>query len=214
VNLQRLFDLAVKHDCVIELVPQVGDFVPAAAPLFRIHSGGDSIRSVDVCGAILLGRERTLEQDPAFAFRIIIDIGEKALSAAINDPTTGVLAIDQLQCLLQEVGERDLAAGTVLDAGGRMRLRYRTPNWEDFVALAVSEIRQYGGGSLQILRRLRSMLVSLIAVLPPSRTPCLQEQLDLLQGAVEKAFYDPRDRINAGVADSQGLGAALPGRQR
>lgn len=209
VDLPRLFSLALKHDCLIELVPQVGDHVPAAAPLFRIHAGGDGLRARDLSATVLLGRERTLEQDPAFAFRIIVDIADKALSPAINDPTTGVLAIDQLQCLLQEVGERDLSTGTVLDRDGRIRLLYRTPNWEDFVSLAVSEVRQYGGGSLQVARRLRSMLVSLIAVLPPSRTSCLQEQLDLLQAAVEKMFGDPRDRISAAVPDSQGLGAAL-----
>lgn len=209
VNLDRLVALAVKHDCLIELVPQVGDFLPSGAPLFRIHSGGDRIRAADLRRAVLLGRERTLEQDPAFAFRIIIDIAEKALSAAINDPTTGVLAIDQLQCLLQAVGERDLSTGTVLDRGGRARLVYRTPNWEDFVSLAVSEIRQYGGASLQVVRRLRRMLISLMAVLPPSRTPGLREQLDLLQSAIEKTFAEPGDRISAAIPDSQGLGAAL-----
>jgi uncharacterized membrane protein len=210
VNLEQLLALAVKHNCLIELAPQVGDFVPAAAPLFRIHAGGDLMRDRDLRNAVLLGRERTLEQDPAFAFRIVVDIAEKALSAAINDPTTGVLAIDQLQSLLHDVGQRDLSTGTVLDSGGQIRLVYRTPNWEDFVSLAVSEIRQYGAGSVQVVRRLRSMLVSLIAALPASRTPYLQEQLDLLQASVERAFFDPRDRVNAGVPDSQGLGAALP----
>jgi uncharacterized membrane protein len=149
-----------------------------------------------------------MEQDPAFAFRIIVDIADKALSPAINDPTTGVLAIDQIQCLLQEVGERDLSTGTVTDDRGQVRLVYRTPNWQDFVLLAVSEIRQYGGNSVQIMRRLRAMLESLVAVLPPARAPFLQQQLDLLQVAVEKAFVDPRDRRNATHADSQGLGGA------
>jgi uncharacterized membrane protein len=209
-HLQRLFLYAVKHDCTIELVPQVGDYVPAGAPLLRIY-GGAQVRARDLRNAVMLGRERTLEQDPAFAFRIIVDIAEKALSPAINDPTTGVLAIDQLQWLLQEVGQRDLNVGTVLDSTGRIRVVYRTPNWEDFVSLAVSEIRHYGEGSIQIMRRLRSMLVSLIAVLPPPRTAILRDQLDLLRTAVENAFYDPRDRVHAAVADSQGLGAVMPG---
>jgi hypothetical protein len=52
------------------------------------------------------------------------------------------------------------------------------------------------------------MLESLVAVLPPARAPFLQQQLDLLQVAVEKAFVDPRDRRNATHADSQGLGGA------
>jgi len=208
----RLYALAVRYKCIIELVPQVGDFVPSGAPLFRIHAGGGQLRDRELRSAILLGRERTIEQDPAFAFRIIVDIAEKALSAAINDPTTGVLAIDQIQWLLQEVGRRDLNTGMVEDDDGQVRLVYRTPNWEDFVSLAVSEIRHCGGGSVQVVRRLRSMLMSLIAELPPSRTVFLQEQLDLLRATVEKQFVDPRDRIHAAVSDSQGLGAVVPGR--
>ena len=207
-NSDRLFALAEENQCTIELVPQVGDFVPAGGQLFRIRGGGHLIQASDLRNAIALGRERTMEQDPAFAFRIIVDIAEKALSTAINDPTTGVLAIDQIQCLLQEVGERDLCTGTVSDDHGQVRLIYRTPNWQDFVLLAVSEIRQYGASSVQIMRRLRAMLETLIAVLPPIRASLLQQQLDLLQVAVEHSFFDPRDRIHAGIADSQGLGGA------
>jgi uncharacterized membrane protein len=207
-DIDRLFSLAVTNQCTIELVPQVGDYVSAGGPLFRIRGGGLPMRARELRNAITLGRERTMEQDPAFAFRIIVDIAEKALSPAINDPTTGVLAIDQIQCLLQEVGERDLTTGTLTDDRGHVRLVYRTPKWEDFVLLAVSEIRQYGASSVQIMRRLRAMLESLVTVLPPARAPFLRQQLDLLQVAVEKAFFDPRDRLHATTADSQGLGGA------
>ena len=207
-NLEKLVALAVKSQCVIELVPQVGDFVATGAPLFRIY-GGEPIRAGELRRSILIGRERTLEQDPAFAFRIIVDIAEKALSPAINDPTTGVLAIDQIQILLSEVGKRDLSTGVVRDESGQVRLVYRTPNWQDFVLLAVAEVRHYGAGSVQIMRRLRGMLEELISGLPGSRTALLYEQLDLLHNAVEQGFFDPRDRAQAEIADSQGLGGNL-----
>jgi uncharacterized membrane protein len=204
----RLFALAVKNQCTIELMPQVGDYVPALGLLFRVYGGKDPIRAKELLGAVALGRERTMEQDPAFVFRIIVDIAEKALSAAINDPTTGVLAIDQLQFLLQEVGERDLSTGAVCDQGGEVRLLYRTPKWQDFVLLAVSEIRQYGANSIQIMRRLRGMLEYLIGNLPPERAHCIQQQLELLRVSIEKSFFDPRDRLDAEIPDSQGLGGS------
>ena len=72
--------------------------------------------------------ERTLEQDPTFAFRIIIDIALRALSAAINDPTTAVLAIDQLHRLLRLVGKRHLRTDEILDSAGELRVVFRTPN--------------------------------------------------------------------------------------
>jgi hypothetical protein len=69
--------------------------------------------------AIAMGRERTIEQDPTFAFRIIVDIALKTLSKAINDPTTAVPAIDQLRRLLRVVGRRQtrLARRASLPAG-------------------------------------------------------------------------------------------------
>ncbi|HEY7304136.1 MAG TPA: DUF2254 domain-containing protein [Bryobacteraceae bacterium] len=207
-DVEGLAELAERNACAIELLPQVGDFVPAGGPLFRVFGGG-SISDAELRASIALGVERTLEQDPAFAFRIIVDIAEKALSPAINDPTTGVLAIDQIQFLLQEVGKRDLIAGAVRDSSGELRLVYRTPGWEDFVLLAVAEIRQYGANSIQIMRRLRAMLEDLISLLPPERAPELQQQLDLLHKTVEREFNDSPDREQAEIPDSQGLGGRL-----
>jgi uncharacterized membrane protein len=208
LDLSRLFRLSAQYRCTIEVVPQVGDYVPAEGLLYRIYGTSDPKLASHLCSAVALGRERVLDQDPAFAFRIIVDIAEKALSPAINDPTTGVQAIDQLQFLLQEVGGRDLSAGTLCDPNGEVRVIYRTPDWPDYVLLAVSEIRQYGANSIQVMRRLRGMLEYLVANLPPERASCLQQQLDLLHGSVERTFVDPRDRGNADIADSQGLGGA------
>lgn len=153
-------------------------------------------------------RERTLEQDPAFAFRIIVDIASKALSPAINDPTTAVLALDQIHVLLREVGSRRLDTGMVHDSSGMLRLMYRTPNWEDFVALAVTEIRQFGGNSTQVARRMRAMLEDLIRFLPDQRVPTLTQEVDLLKSTIDLGFVVPQDRMRAEFPDSQGLGGA------
>src|SRR5439155_20740224 len=125
--------------CTIEVVPQVGDFVASDDPVFRLYGDSSGISPKQLLRHIALERERTLEQDPAFAFRIIVDIASKALSPAINDPTTAVLALDQIHHLLRKVGLRRLDTGVVRDHAGRVRLVYRTPGWEDFVELAITE---------------------------------------------------------------------------
>jgi uncharacterized membrane protein len=189
---------------VIELVPQVGDFVAKGDPLFRTYGG--AVDEVLLHRHIALGAERTIEQDPAFSFRILVDIASKALSPAINDPTTAVLALDQLHHLLRNVGTRKLDTGLVRDGDRSLRLVYRTPDWEDFVDLATTEIRQFGATSIQVARRLRAMLDDLVAALPRERQEPLREELRLLQSSVERAFNDPEDRARASRADSQGLG--------
>ncbi|MFP3569768.1 DUF2254 family protein [Paraburkholderia sp. SIMBA_030] len=82
---------------------------------------------------VAFGTERTMEQDPMFAFRILVDIALKPLSAAINDLTTAVLAVDQLHRLLRVVGKRSLHIEEIVDGSGRVRMILRTPDWEDFV---------------------------------------------------------------------------------
>lgn len=205
-DLKGLVSLAEQSDCLIEFIPQVGDFVAAGDPLFQIFEGGGDLSDEVLRKSVALGQERTLEQDPMFAFRVIVDIASKALSPAINDPTTAVLAIDQIHHLLREVGNRYLAEGRERDRAGRVRLVYRTPNWENFLHLAVTEIRHYGRDSIQVMRRLRAMLENLIETLPARRTPLLRRELELLHQSSKRAFPDMDDQVLADIGDLQGMG--------
>jgi uncharacterized membrane protein len=206
VNINALQAAAEKTDGVIELVPQVGDFVAVDEPLFNLYGKAQGIDEAVLRTAIAFGSERTLEQDPTFAFRIVIDIANKALSPAINDPTTAVLAIDQLHRMLRSVGRRSLRTDEILDSTGQLRVIIRTPNWEDFVHLAFSEIRAYGGNNLQIMRRMRAMIENLGQTLPSHRQDELRQQLSLLDRDAKRLFLYPEELALAAIPDSQGLG--------
>lgn len=199
---------------VIVVAAQIGDFVATDQPLFQIHGGTEAADEHRLRGSIAFGIERTIEQDPTFAFRVIVDIGIKALSKAINDPTTAVLTLDQLQRLLQEVGRRNLHNECIVDESGTIRVIFPTPNWDDFVHLTCREIRIYGAKSLQVARRMRAMIEALISTLPELRRPALRLELDLLDRAIGTHYEMEEDRRLAGIADPQGLGgASLPAKQ-
>lgn len=206
VNLEQLITEAERSHGVIEFAPQMGDFVAVDEPLFNLYGGARAVKDGALRSAVAFGSERTMEQDPTFAFRIVIDIALKALSPAINDPTTAVLAIDQLHRLLRSVGTRHLRTDEISDKLGKLRVIVRTPNWDDFVHLAFSEIRACGANNLQIVRRLRAMIENLNETLPDHRQRELREQLTLLDQEIERLFHYPQDRILARLADSQGLG--------
>jgi len=208
IDIHGLVAAAERDDCVIALVPQVGEFVAKGEPLFRVFGGRSTLDEAELRQAAAFGPARTMQQDPIFAFRVLVDVAAKALSPAINDPTTAVQSIHQIHRLLRIIGVRDLSTGKVLDRAGRLRLIFRTPDWENFVSLAVTEIRLYGAGSIQVPRCLRAMLESLIEVLPPSRTPALREELNLLQRSVQRGFQDREDQVFAETADTQGVGGA------
>jgi uncharacterized membrane protein len=211
VNVPKLLTEAIRTKGTIELAPQVGDFVGIGEPLFLLHGGAASIADQTLEGCIIFGSERTLEQDPLFAFRILVDIASKALSPAINDPTTAVLAIDQLHRLLRRAGRRNLRTDYSFDASGEVRLVVRTPNWADFVELAFTEIRFYGAANIQIPRRVRAMILNLANTLPPERHPALRQQFDLLDRMLEKFYALPEDLALARVPDTQGLGGSTDG---
>jgi uncharacterized membrane protein len=193
VDLDGLVAQARQANGIIEFVPQLGDFMAVDEPLFRLYGGAGTIDDRQLRGAVALGSERTIEQDPTFAFRILVDIAIKALSPAINDPTTAVLAIDQLHRLLRLVGLRQLQGEEVCDADGEVRLVFRTPNWD----------------SIQIMRRMRSMLENLVQTLPPHRHGELRKQLELLDRTIEAHYSFPEDLALARIPDPQGLGGAV-----
>jgi uncharacterized membrane protein len=209
INIRALVAAAARFGGVVELVPQVGDFVATGWPLLVVRGGDGVVDERHLAGLVAFGPERTIEQDPMFAFRVIVDIAIKALSPAINDPTTAVTAIDQLQRLLDDVGRRYLRGEEILDTTGQPRLILRTPNWEDFVQLSCSEIRYCGASNFQIARKLRAMLLGLIHELPQYRAPALQHEINLLNATLDASLTLPADRELAGIADSQGLGGRI-----
>jgi len=208
VNIPQLLAEAKKANGVIEFAPQVGDFVGIEEPLFLLHGGAAAIDDGSLRACVIFGSERTMEQDPLFAFRILVDIAIKALSAAINDPTTAVLAIDQLHRVLRRVGRRNLRSDSILDSTGKLRVIFRTPNWDDFIHLAFAEIRFYGASNIQIARRLRAMIINLANTLPAERHAALRLEHDLLDRMLEKLYHLPEALELARIPDSQGLGGS------
>jgi uncharacterized membrane protein len=203
-----LVALARRAGCTIELIPQVGDFVSSDDPLARIYPPDAAISDEAVNALVAFGPERTMRQDPMFAFRIMVDVASRALSPAVNDPTTAVLAIDQIHRLLRYAGSKNLDNAHLHDSAGALRLVFPTPNWDDIVDLAVTEVRQYGASSTQVARRLRAMLEHLIDRLPDVRHRTLRLELDLLERAVARNFAEPEDRRRANIGDFQGLGGS------
>lgn len=208
VNLDALIVEAKRVDGVIEIAPRVGSFVSVGEPVFLVYGNVDALDEDKLRRSIAFGPERTIEQDSTFAFRVIVDIAIRALSKAINDPTTAVLAIDQLQRLLRVVGSRDLRNEQIIDGAGQLRVIFPTPNWDDFVQLAFREIRLYGAENFQVARRLRAMVNNLVEILPESRQPALRLELDLLDRAIETLYALPDDLAVASIPDTQGLGGS------
>ena len=199
--------LASHHDVAIEILCAVGDFVPRGAPLIRVFGTGGPDLANRLRRHIGIAAERTMIQDVAFGFRQLVDIAERALSPAMNDPTTAVQSLDRIHDLLRGLGARPFPSGVVHDDRGALRLVVPRESWQDLVTLSFAEIRAYGETSLQIARRLRAAFDDLIDFVAPERCEALEEMLGELRHGIERGFADPGDRERAEVPDAGGLGS-------
>ncbi len=193
-------------DGVLLLLPAIGSLIRTGQPVLALHGATDPLPDRRLRRSLILGDERTLEDDAAFGLRLLVDIAVKAVSPAINDPTTASAALDRIEAVLADAAQRDLDARARRDRAGVVRLRRSAPSWEDLVSLGVDEIRVYGRHSLQTCRRLRALLEDLEAVVPAPRRPALDAALARLEATVARNFPDAGDRALASRADDIGMG--------
>ena len=191
---------------IVEVISSPGDFVVEGSLLLRVCGGTQNIDEQALRETFEMGEERTFEQDPKYAIRLLVDIAIKALSTAVNDPTTAVQALDQIEDILRRLGSRRLEIGAIRDNQGILRLVIPHPTWEDYIILAFEEIRFYGATSVQVIRRMNALISDLILALPQERHPPLQQYKQKLKATIANAFENAEDRRQASIEDRQGLG--------
>ena len=214
VDTAGLTAFARRHACLVVFCHSVGDFVPVGAAILEIHgSAAPAAAGRRLSGMVALGAERTIEQDPAFAIRVMVDIAVRALSPAVNDPTTAVQVLDYLEESLRVIGSAeppgDGAPSASLTTGVVMPVR----TWPDVMALGVTEIREYGAASIQVMCRLRALLGELSELVLPENRAAVADEVRRLEATIQATYASSVDLDRAGAPDPQGIGgpAIAPG---
>jgi uncharacterized membrane protein len=216
VDPDGLVAWARAHGAELVLPHPVGDFVHTGGVLVRVYGGevGDRAKQ-ELEGMVALGDERTFDQDPAYAIRIMVDIGNRALSPAVNDPTTACQVLDHIGEILVLIGTTDLKKRTQpASADTPAAIVMATRRWEDFMTLGLTEIRQYGATSVQVMRRLRALLEELLENVRPEHQAAVEEELRRLDASVADGWRGSVDFDRASGTDAQGIGGpgARPGK--
>jgi len=204
-----LVDLARRAGVAIEILPALGDFVPAGAGLARIRGHPSFDIRHEILRRLTLDTERSLDQDLAYGPRLLVDICVRCLSDPF-DPTTAVQAIDRLHDFLRHLARRRFPTGEHRDEAGELRLVTRTVSWDDYVRLCFEEICEKAGDSVQVTRRLRACLKDLLDCAPKDRRPAVERQLRLLDA---QTCGPDRAGPNAEAwraSDPQGIGSSRP----
>jgi uncharacterized membrane protein len=210
IDRAALLRLAEQTGGFVEVVPVVGEYIAAGRGVLRIRGGRVAPDPALARRVFVLARQRTVDQDPAFALRMLVDIAIRALSPAVNDPTTAVQALDRIEALLVELAPRHPGPSVVVDDGGIPRAVVLAPRWADYVELGLMEIRRYGEASPQIVRRLNALYDRLCEVVDESEQARVELERRLLGEAVMEAFPDPDEREIVERSDRLGLGGPRP----
>lgn len=138
----------------VHLLRPMGSFVPEGASLWAVSPAAACTPAVEQAlrAAVDLGPIRTVQEDAEWGLRQIVDIGLKAISPAVNDPSTGCLCIDHLSRLLLRAGNR--AAPPSRFPSGSGEAIVPGPLYSGLVDLAFDQMRQYGKNDMAICLRL------------------------------------------------------------
>jgi uncharacterized membrane protein/uncharacterized membrane protein HdeD (DUF308 family) len=212
IDVRGLVAEALRVDTSMQFACPIGSYLPVGAALLQVADLRPDLDEEYLQEAVALDDERTIDQDPLYALRLLVDMATRALSPAVNDPTTAVQVLDRIESILRLLGSRRLDTGTIRDDEGIVRLIVPLPTWEDFLSVGLTEIRHYGADSTQVMRRLRAVLDTVSSDVPESRRAAVEYQRVLLDQTIATHYADPAERELALVADRQGLGE--PARMR
>jgi uncharacterized membrane protein len=207
IDHSRLVELAREADVELAVLPALGDFVPAGAPLLRIKGPPRLDIASEALRRVSLDTERSFDQDLAYGPRLLVDICVRSLGEPF-DPTTAVQAIDRLHDFLRHLAYRRFPSGEYRDEVGTLRLVTKTVSWDDYVRLSFEEIRRRAVGSVQATRRLRACLEDLLQCAPEERRGPLERQLRLLDAEIDSDGAASRDSAVWQQSDPQGIGAS------
>lgn len=206
IDRAALVRLAQATGGFVEVIPQVGEYMSQRTGAVRIYGADSEPKRDQVSAVFVLARQRTPQQDPAFVLRILTDIAIRALSPAINDPTTAVQTLDRVEALLIRLYERHPGSTYVVDSAGEPRGLIHAPTWIEYFELATTETRIYGARAVQIHRRLRAMHLHLLDVTEGAERARVELEIAQLDREASEDFAAPHDVELALEPDRLGIG--------
>ncbi|MFJ9082467.1 DUF2254 domain-containing protein [Streptomyces sp. NPDC102384] len=199
---------AARYNCQLRLLARTGDYLVPGSPLVAVHPTDDvAVRRPERFRRhIRTGSERGSVEDVAFGLRQLVDIGLRALSGSVNDPTSAVQVLDRIQVVLTACVRVPWGNIEHRDRAGVVRLVEISPSWDDLVILGCEEMLLHCGPAPQVTRRFAALLRDLEVLAPPDRREVVKGYRERLEQHVEREFTDPERRLFAALPDRQGIG--------
>lgn len=215
IEIKQLVAIAKANRLNIRVLRRVGHFVPAGVPLLTISKGKllTAYLSENILQAFQLGPTRTLEQDIEFGILQIVDIALKAISPAVNDPSTAISCIDQLSSILISFANRQAPGTHFYDPPGTLRVVIPVLGFDRLVESAFEQIRSYAKTDVAVSLRLLRAFTDITQTLPSGadRQLLAEQGRRLLAGFTESPGEDVLGEIKIRLASLEKLAELQPG---
>jgi uncharacterized membrane protein len=204
----RLIELAKAYRVKIRVLRRVGQFIPAGVPLLVLSKIGKLTDEAidDFRGTFDLGPSRTLQQDVEFGVLQIVDIALKAISPAMNDPTTAISCVDQLSRILIRFASREQPEPVLYDPPGVVRVGVEWLGFERLLDSAFEQIRMYSKADVAVSLRLLRALSDIAMGAPAMHRPALGEiGRRIISGCAEKLSEEEMRRLRVRLTSLEGV---------
>lgn len=196
VDLSALTAFARARSTTVRMECCIGDFVIEGTPLASVSevrdADADAVRRINA--AYTVARQRTVDQDPAYGIRQLVDVALKGLSPGINDTTTAVMCVDYLTAIVARLAHRRLEVPYRDDAGDT-HVIVRRPSYADFVGRAFDQIRQNADGNVAVMRRLIHAMATLGSITPAAeRRHVLSLHVEAVTESIVRSVKNPREK--------------------
>ena len=205
---------ALEANAALRIDRTIGQFVMEGTPLFEASPANRATAALQAAGlrAFDIGPARTMVQDVEFGVLQIVDIALKAISPAVNDPTTALTCLDQLGRILVKAAVRQPPISTLRDQNGRIWVVLRRTSFPRLLHVAFSQIGHYGKADVAVPLRLMRILAELAETTPHAPYAiAIRDQARRLSADCTRKFpVADRDELNERLAAVEKAAKATP----
>jgi len=214
IDTQRLIATAKSRSVKVQVLRRVGQFVPEGVPFLRVYKGErlSAEGELELRKAFDFGPSRTLQQDIEFGVLQIVDIALKAISPAVNDPSTAITCVDQLSRILIRFASRDEPTPLLCDPPGVPRVSILWSNFGRMLDSAFEQIRLYAQTDVAVSLRMMRALADIAATLSDreDRRTLVERGKRIVEGCAEKLGEQEMKELRARLAGLEKLLAPAP----
>jgi uncharacterized membrane protein len=196
VDEDAILELARNQRTIVRMERGVGAFAVEGAVLasLALTYPPDQETSTALNRAYRISPHRTIEWDPAFGIRQIVDIALKALSPGVNDTSTAVICVDYLTAILARLSGRCYPPSHRYE-GDALRVVAIVPTFEALLAEAFDQIRGSAEGNVAIIARMLGAIDTLGSLtVNPTYRRALDEQVQRIAELAGRTLPAPQDR--------------------